>query len=482
MNYPPGIQLEMNFDGPKGNRFKEKLNNGVFQLIVEVAPPTASIPLVDAAARFKEIEYIVSAKQEIPAALVFLDKTSPPDNAADPVRFASELCQTDRDRHLLCVSGKNRTLSETEKMLGHAANEGFRNILAVSGGSVPEDTPKKARSRIYTESIHILQSIKEKFPDLLNAGCAVNPYCYIPETVFPQYAKLAKKISAGAAFAVTQYGWDMHKLQELTWSLNEREVTIPLIARLQLLTPDKAEEICADKVPGVRISPDLEVMLRREMTHSLAQFEAAQWRRLQIHAAGARFLGYSGIQISGAERPEQVNILLNRIAEALKEFTSFEEWIAAYNDYYARLDMAPYPYRFYKFKNLLTSASFPEQLEFNPAEMTELSKTEKFKFNLSQYLLGKAHQIQAAEKRLTKKILVSCRSCQECRLPLTGFVCPENCPKGFANGPCGSTKVDGRCEMSNDECIFSKQIRIAAHTGDYATLEETFIPPVAERK
>ena len=41
-----GIQLEMNFDGAMGNRFKEKLDNGNFQVLVEVNAPPAETPLV----------------------------------------------------------------------------------------------------------------------------------------------------------------------------------------------------------------------------------------------------------------------------------------------------------------------------------------------------------------------------------------------------------------------------------------------------
>mgnify|MGYP004726037723 FL=1 len=43
-----GIQLEMNFDGAMGNRFKEKLDNGNFQVLVEVNAPPSETKLADA--------------------------------------------------------------------------------------------------------------------------------------------------------------------------------------------------------------------------------------------------------------------------------------------------------------------------------------------------------------------------------------------------------------------------------------------------
>ena len=481
VQHTTGIQLEMNFDGPRGNRFRDKMNNGIFQVLLEVTPPPEQVPMEDAVARFAEVEYAVSSRTDLPAALTFTDFSGAPENMLDTVSFASSLCKIDRDRHLLCVSGRSRPLSEVEKLLSHASAEGFRNVLVLSGGSIPNDTPADARKRHYTESVHILQSIKEHFDDILNAGCSVNPFCYVPETSFPQYFKLMKKITMGASFIVTQLGWDMRKLQELRWFLSSRSMPLPSVARLLLLTPDRTESICSGKEPGIHISPDLEAMLRREMTHSITQFEAAQWRRLQIHAAGARLLGYSGIQIAGVDRPEVVNTLFNRISEALNEFKSFEDWLNAYHDYYDRLELAPYPWRFYEFEELLTSAQPPEQPMRTQSEIAPVSDLELFRYRLASKLLLHADTLPPQEKRLTKKMLVGCRSCPECRLPQMHFICPENCPKGMSNGPCGSVGVDGRCEFGFQECIHSRRMRLAGFLNDYAPLEECIIPPVEEK-
>lgn len=476
-----GIQLEMNFDGAKGNRFKEKLDNGNFQVLLEVNAPPSETKLADAVARFSEIEYLVSARQELNAALAFTDRYHYPDSL-DNIQFASALCKMDRDRHLICLSGRDRTLADLSTALAHAANEGFKNILAVSGESIKGETVKQVHSHLFTESVHTIRKIQEHFHGTLLAGCAVNPYKYTPCTCFPQYFKLVKKINLGASFMITQFGWDMLKLQELRWSLFRRSMHIPSIARFLMLTPDKAEEICSGKLPGVHISPDFQAMLRRETMHSMAQFEAAQWRRIQIHAAGARFLGYSGIQIAGLDRPDQINILLNRIKEALNEFTSFEEWRTAYSEYYARLDMAPYPYRFYTFEELFSKAHPTEMPQMTNASIPPMEEKELWKLKLASRLFANAGKLPASEKRLTKKLLVSCRSCPECRLTETAFICPETCPKGMANGPCGASKANGDCEHAAKECIFSKRMRLAAHLKDYVSLEETLVKPLNKRR
>ena len=49
-----------------------------------------------------------------------------------------------------------------------------------------------------------------------------------------------------------------------------------------------------------------------------------------------------------------------------------------------------------------------------------------------------AHALHAVE-RMVKRPLVGCDTCGSCRLQETLYVCPETCPKGLANGPCGGT-------------------------------------------
>ncbi|MCR2493329.1 methylenetetrahydrofolate reductase C-terminal domain-containing protein, partial [Salmonella enterica] len=52
---------------------------------------------------------------------------------------------------------------------------------------------------------------------------------------------------------------------------------------------------------------------------------------------------------------------------------------------------------------------------------------------------GVAAQALHAVERTLKRPLVGCDTCGTCRLRDTLYVCPETCPKGLANGPCGGT-------------------------------------------
>ena len=472
-----GIQLELNFNGVNGNRFKEHLDNGDFTVLIEMHAPPENTGAEEAFELGSEMEYAVCARTKIFSALAFTDRWSYPD-AMDNVEFASTICRQERDRHVLFLSGRMNTLDQILEAAGHARNEGFRNILPVSGRARREDSLHDLNSRklFFTESVPALRALREQFSSSLHFGTVVNPYQYTECSSLAQTCKFMKKISLGASFAVTSCGWDLKKLQELCCSLARRGLVTPVLGGFMMLTPDYAEEICAGKVPGVRLSLDLQAMLRQEALHSSAQFEAAQLRRLQIHAAGAKFLGCSGLILSNVGTPEQAETLLRRIEDALEEFSSFQEYLEAYEEYYGRLNMAPYPYQFYAFEDLMKKVYTDDLPEIASVEFPEQGAWDKLRVSLLEKLCGNASSLPASERRLTKKLLASCRSCSSCRLPLTSFVCPERCPKKLANGPCGSVQVDGSCLHTGKECIFAEQVRYAARHNDFARLEEFIVP------
>ncbi|MBO5695477.1 MAG: methylenetetrahydrofolate reductase C-terminal domain-containing protein [Lentisphaeria bacterium] len=467
------IQLEMNFNGTEGNLFRSRLETGEFQILAEIPLPESEISTDEISGRYADYEYLVLGRKT-PTSLAITTENL---TSIDPVLFASRICKTDWDRHLLYLSGRDHSSKQLFEMARLATGEGFKNFCCVSGKALPGEDARKSSERPFTESLCTLANLREEFGNTILTGAAVNPYKYTAEALCTQYFKLIRKLNAGASFAVTQFGWDILKLQELRWELYQRSYHIPTIARLLFLSQDKARELCEGTVPGVQISPDLAHILRRELQYTRPQFEAAQIRQLQLYAAGVRLLGYSGIQLAGADSPEKLEMLLDKIDEALLEFKDFNAWCSAFRQYYERLDMAPYPHRFYLFENLLSSALPPDTLPFAEADFDSCSGKELFLYRLGKVLCGHAEELPASEKRLTKKLLFGCKNCNRCRLPQTFYICPETCPIHRANGPCGEIRVDGTCPFDHQqECIFMRQLRLVNKLRCYPALEEGVVP------
>jgi methylenetetrahydrofolate reductase (NADPH) len=198
---------------------------------------------------------------------------------------------------------------------------------------------------------------------------------------------------------------------------------------------------------------------------------------MQLYAAGLHFLGYSGIVVAGIENAPEMKTAISKISEALKEFSSFDEWKGAYLNYLARSEMAPYPYRFYAFKDLFKD-TYVDVAEENSISLPECSKLEKAKYLIAKKIFSDLQQKSRKTLFPLKKFLAGCVRCKSdyCYLAATQLVCPELCPKRLRNGPCGNTKANGSCELSNKECVHSKIFRMANWRHELDFLEEKYIP------
>ena len=471
MNEEDRIQLKMNFGGAgkEKNSFRDHLFSADFSILFEVSAPSADSELISSVDHAAPLAEFAASCREFPCSLAFTDAS--PDYHSFPVTvFASALVpESGRGSHVIYLSGRGRDEESVAGFFAQCRLEGFRNVVCVSG--MP--SLKRKNGKVY-ESVRMLVLNRES-SDPLFTGAVVNPYKYEICASLAQSFKLAKKARAGASFAVVQFGWDAAKLQEVSWQLNRDGCNIPLLARLMLMTPSAAMELCSDQYPGVRISRNFQNALRGEMQLSTAQFLAAQWRRFQLHAAGAKFLGYSGLQIGGVESASVARTAYQMILDAFAEFTDYQDWLEAMKDYYSQMDIVPYPWRYYLFDNLLQPGMTREDANVSRESVPELTAGEKFRYSLASRLFAKADCHPASERRLSKKLLVSCRGCGECRLPQSLFLCPESCPLGFRNGPCGEVDISGKCFLSNSECVHSARVRLAVARRDYRFLEETVV-------
>lgn len=468
-----GIQIDFDFNEPK-NHFKDCLKDGSFFVIFEVNTPAKNRDFDAAAKLASDVEKAAMKVKGLETGLAITDKTESI-NSWNAAEFANAIVSEKKDNHLVYISGRKSSRSDIEDMMKRCHSAGFLNVVPVTGNGYAEEiTSVKSRQTCFdsANTLHLIKNMEDR--NAFYPGCVFNPFKYNPGDSFPQYFKLIKKLNFGANFVVSQVGWDMMKHQELRWYLNNRDLHYPTIARLQLLTPEIVNEIIAGKQPGIYIPRDFRIILEKENQFGYKQFASAQWRRIQLQVAGCRLLGYSGIQLAGIEHPEHVSTVVSKIKDALNEFTDFKTWAEAYQDHMIRSDMAPFANRFYLYKNLFTE-DHPRDIIINPEGITPCSFFDKINYKLCKSMFSQDHLLSPDEHLLTKKIFTGCSSCSYCRLPLTHYICPETCPKGLANGPCGGTRINGYCEIRERKCIHEKRVQLAAWLNEIDILEERHI-------
>ena len=168
------IQLEMNFNGSEENLFRSRLESGEFQILAEIALPEGEISADEINGRYADFEYLVLGRKT-PTSLAFTTENL---TNTDPVLFASAICKTDRDRHLLYLSGRDHTKQQLFEMARLATGEGFKNFCCVSGKPLPGEDARKSSEHPFTESLCTLSELKENFEKTILTGAVVNPYKY----------------------------------------------------------------------------------------------------------------------------------------------------------------------------------------------------------------------------------------------------------------------------------------------------------------
>jgi methylenetetrahydrofolate reductase (NADPH) len=457
-----GNQLNMDFSAAgEKNRFTEALHGGRFILSIESPSPEfgSSDPAPDP-------EQIAALEDEVMRVQGMETILAIPDRGRiwRGVEHALELPAANRDRHLVFLSGAGTDVDEAQRLIDLAASAGIKNLVTVSGDAPYGASAKECRRENFTESTLMLEEAAHRG---FFAGCVTNPFQYTGFSLWSQFFKLERKLRLGAEFFITQCGWDMLKLQALSWYLRAGSEYTPHLARLMVLSPTRMERVLRGYYPGVRISNEFRRLLERELGYSKAQFESAQYRRLELQVAGCRLMGFSGVQLVGAETPARVRIISGRIRQALEEFTSFPQWLEEYNSYLGSAEMSPIQNGYRLYDRILYRDLPPEPPPGNDLGEPEGSGWERFMLRLREFFFRGADSERAGHARLLKRLLASCRGCPRCRLESHEFVCPENCPKRLSDGPCGGVMADGGCEVDGEECVHVRAVRYAHLRGEF---------------
>ncbi len=459
-----GLQLDMPL-ADRQNEFKTALDNGKFIFLAECNAPVSESRCAAAAERILPLANCMAEQKDLCGGIALSDMRDAPWSALE---IAAALPENLRRTALCFLSGENKTPAMINSQLEIAMSSGAVNIVPVSGNGAPFPV-RECRNRPYCSSVRQLKMLRGK---PLFAGTVFNPFHSDAHTMLASYDALENKIAAGAQFIIAQSGWDMLQNQTLAWYLLRRKQFLPLLARITLLTPDRVEKIISGEIPGVRMPSSFRKLIARELMGSKAQFEAAQYRRLELQVAGYRHLGYSGVIVSGVDVPGRATLVASRIRSALQEFRSFDHFLSEYREHQATAEMNYNLQAYHMFDRVLRRPyPFDEVPEISDPGEVDFSLPERIGWRIRKFLFAKSDKMRPARDILLKKLLVNCRSCEKCTLPEYHYYCPENCPKRLDSGPCGGVKEDGKCEISGNECIFVRIMRCKRYLRTHSGLE-----------
>ncbi|WP_175855593.1 methylenetetrahydrofolate reductase C-terminal domain-containing protein [Burkholderia anthina] len=455
---------------------KQALNEGRFVCVLEIVPQQSP-------SRWAALEQIVQRGHVAgwPLLPAFADRVGLHSDLS-PLEGAGALGNPASS--LLHFSGKDRERADLLRQMASMKARGLEQMLVLSGDRLPGHRPGQAPVR-YLESVSALQIAREHCPDWL-LGAALNPFKYREEEGGAQYLKAQKKLLAGADFLTLQLGFDAAKHSEAqTWMRAQGRMT-PMLACVMRLTDKRAAVLQA--VPGVVITKSMRELLAREQQVSHAHASARSFERLALQIVGLQLMGYAGVHVSGVHTLDELLALEQAITKQRDGVTSLTDWAARWH---ASWQMPGAP-----------EVGFAPEIgtwEMGQSDITA-TRRERLRYTLLSAVHGQffdragwfgrafgwgvtrpvwrggvaANALHAVE-RAVKRPLVGCDTCGRCRLQDTLYVCPETCPKGLANGPCGGTRLN-RCEFDDRECVHSVKYRIAKSANQLPVLAQTLIP------
>lgn len=402
----------------------------------------------------------------------------------DPSPLALAQVFPDETSKLVHFSGKARDIQDLDTFLKQAEQQHIQDVLLLSGDKLKQhqfgEEHPETRTR-YLESVSALMYAKQHFPNML-FGVAFNPFKYTHSEEQAQYYKLEKKLKAGADFIITQLGYDLDKLFKFQKFLLDTKTNKAFFACIMPLTYRRAKFMLEQQVAGIEIAPHLLKLLHAEWQQDQTYAEQRVYQRAAIQIRICQLLGFAGIHLSGCQQLSHQQ----KLEYALKHVSTWDmaTCLAAWQDLNAlktglelqpsvRIPMQEQAPSVLKYR---TMSAMHTWLFSHPLAQ----RLGRFVFRQPLWQQAWAEKSILAVEHASKHALVGCESCGQCRLAETLYICPETCPKGLANGPCGGTRLD-RCEFGDRECIHSRKLRLAEAVGEQHVLQDVLIPTVPQQ-
>jgi methylenetetrahydrofolate reductase (NADPH) len=296
-----------------------------------------------------------------------------------------------------------------------------------------------------------------------------------------QYRKLRLKCQNGAAFVITQLGYDMRKSHELLLYMAEMGLTQPMFGNIYLLKKAVANIFHQGLVPGCLVSERLKNAVAeaydRKAGKPFCQDLAAKQYAL------FKGLGYRGVYFGGVEKVDEILAIIDKGEEYARG-----DWKALAGDV-----IWPQPKDYYMYApdpqtGLATAARAPGGAAdgHNTVDRRQITLSYRFNrlfhnmvfdpkaplFKPARWMYSKLihhprlYKFVFFWEKMSKTALFDCRSCGDCSLADVQYLCPKSqCAKNQRNGPCGGSR-EGRCEILQQPCIWYRAYERAKHYGE----------------
>jgi len=404
--------------------------------------------------------------------------------------------------HFSC---KDKNRNQMESLLFGWDRVGLHNLLVLSGDYPQQGYLGKPKPVFDLDSVQALDQISQmnqgntkgnpkienfKFqPTSFLKGVAVSPFKVLPQELILQYAKLHRKVAAGADYVITQLGFDARKFQEILLYLQLHKLNMPILGNVFIPNLTVAKLMYQGKIPGCIITDDLYEQIQGEAKSAGDKGKKARLIRAAKLLAILKGMGYAGAHIGGPGLTfGDLDLVMNE-AEAMTD--SWRDLLP---------DLSYWPKEGCYFFQADPDSGLNLASPLDTANITP--KSTALSYHLSHWVhqtffeadgamyepaskicLGlerTGHEFFLTQfEYLVKLALFGCQNCGDCRLADLAYLCPQSgCAKYMLNGPCGGSR-DGWCEVypKRKRCFWVLVYNRLKPLGLAKSLETGFQPP-----
>ena len=371
------------------------------------------------------------------------------------------------------LKDKNRNQLESHIFLYH--RQGFENLLILGGDFPGTGYFGQAKPVFDLDSVQLQEMFTamqkrgildyvhspESRPCRFFRGCVVSPFKLSEAEQIWQYAKLLRKMQAGADFIVTQVGFDIRKFDELIRFARKYKITAPILGNIFIPSLGVARYMHGGGVPGIILPDSLLSVMEEEERQGCG--EESRLQRAARSIVILKGLGYDGVHLGGNSLDfDKVRQVLDMAEEETRNwrvllekthFPAVRTWYFFSQEQLGPLNSSQQQKLSDRQEGRAAMAfnTMIHDLFFERSRMTTRIFERFCLFCVSRPLF--AAMLHGLE-RCIKGLLFKCRMCGDCTLEYSLFLCPQSgCPKQLLNGPCGGS-LNGRCEVFKERACF----------------------------